>query len=165
MNVVADRCVCADLRNPIPLPDNTVDRIHSEDFMEHVHHPDYPKLLKEIHRVLKPGGRARMAMPDYGKQGLSDWSWQHHKEEFPDRNPSTAMRTDVHRTLTNYALLKKYTDSSPFKTVTYLQYADNTVPGINSLNPASSCPRTLSSILQTSPFRWFSSRLIIIWGW
>ena len=62
-------------------------------------------------------------MPDYGQYFVSNPAWQQPNKEFPD--PSST----AHRTLTNYALLKKYTDSSPFKTVSFLQYADNTVPG------------------------------------
>ena len=117
-----DWCVCADLRERIPLPDASVDRIHSEDFMEHIHHTDYPVLLKEIYRLLKPGAHARMGMPDYGKAVASSEAWlaANDAKKFPDPG-STA-----HRTLTNYALLKKYIAESPFKKAEWLQYADNT---------------------------------------
>jgi len=39
----------------IPLPDNSVDIIYSHQVFEHVRHPQ--ALIKDIHRVLKPGGR------------------------------------------------------------------------------------------------------------
>ena len=115
-------CVCADLRERIPLPDASVDRIHNEDFMEHIHHTGYPAMLKEIYRLLKPGAHARMAMPDYGNGAASSEAWQAANEgkDFPDPG-STA-----HRTLTNYALLKKYIAESPFKQAEWLQYGDNT---------------------------------------
>ena len=53
-------------------------------------------------------------------------SWR--QAEFPDRaaNPGSS---DLHRTLTNYALLKKYVDASPFQQAEWLLYYDNTVPG------------------------------------
>lgn len=100
--------------------------------MEHIHHTDYPKLLKEIYRLLKPGGRARMGMPDYGGQQIeTSWAWKHSDQIFPERgdgNPVPGLTTDVHRTLSNYALLDKYIRASPFgNSVEWLQYFDNTV--------------------------------------
>jgi SAM-dependent methyltransferase len=39
----------------LPFDDNTMDVVHSWDFLHHV--PDVPKAVSEISRVLKPGGR------------------------------------------------------------------------------------------------------------
>ena len=117
-------CVCADLREKVPLPDASVDRIHSEDFMEHIHHTGYPALLREIYRLLKPGAHARMGMPEYGKYAASSLPWlAADTVDFPDPVSTS------HRTLTNYALLKKYIDESPFKGAEWLQYMDNTDAG------------------------------------
>jgi len=54
-----------DLRAPIPLPDNSVDRIHSEDFLEHISKEDAVKLLDECYRLLKSDGLMRIGVPDY----------------------------------------------------------------------------------------------------
>ena len=45
----------------IPYPDNTFDLILSKHVLEHV--PDYPKALREIYRVLKPGGKIIFLIP------------------------------------------------------------------------------------------------------
>jgi len=117
-------CVCHDLREAIPLPNSSVDRFHSEDFFEHIDHWHYAALFKELHRLLKPGGRARIAVPDYSTpnsySGKHPEAWRRHEDTLPD---------GAHRTLTNYALIKKYVEGSPFKKADWLLYYDNTVPG------------------------------------
>ena len=41
----------------IPLPDNSVDLVYSNQLMEHLHPEDAEEQLQEVFRVLKPGGR------------------------------------------------------------------------------------------------------------
>lgn len=54
-----------DVREGIPLHDDTVDVLFSEHFLEHI---DYPRSAKhyarEAHRVLAPGGRLITGVPD-----------------------------------------------------------------------------------------------------
>ena len=50
---------------PLPLKNNTVDIIQSEDVMEHIEYSMLKKSINEIFRVLKPGGLFRLSMPDY----------------------------------------------------------------------------------------------------
>jgi SAM-dependent methyltransferase len=57
--------ICFDLTKRMPLPDNSVDRFHSEDTFEHIEYSELPKVLNEVFRVLKVGGRMRLALPDY----------------------------------------------------------------------------------------------------
>jgi SAM-dependent methyltransferase len=47
----------------IPLPDSSVDAIVCHDVLEHVHHP--ADTIREMHRVLRPGGRAYIVFPPY----------------------------------------------------------------------------------------------------
>jgi SAM-dependent methyltransferase len=49
---------------PLPLPDNSVDLIFHEDFLEHVTQRDAVLFLAETHRVLKPGGVHRVNTPE-----------------------------------------------------------------------------------------------------
>jgi predicted SAM-dependent methyltransferase len=46
------------------LPDRSADFIHSEQFFEHFSRQDGLRLMKECHRVLKPGGVMRTQVPD-----------------------------------------------------------------------------------------------------
>jgi SAM-dependent methyltransferase len=54
-----------DITKPMPLKDNTVDTVQSEDVMEHIEYNMLKKSINEIYRVLKPGGLFRLSMPDY----------------------------------------------------------------------------------------------------
>lgn len=56
-----------DITDPIPLPDNSVDSIQSEDVFEHIcFNPKLIAVMDEIYRVLRPGGLFRLSLPDYG---------------------------------------------------------------------------------------------------
>ena len=49
----------------IPLNDNTVNIVQSEDVMEHIEYHLLKDSINEIYRILKPGGLFRLSMPDY----------------------------------------------------------------------------------------------------
>jgi len=54
-----------DITNNIPLNDNTVNIVQSEDVMEHIEYHLLKDIINEIYRILKPGGLFRLSMPDY----------------------------------------------------------------------------------------------------
>lgn len=53
-----------DLRNPLPYKDGSVDFIFNEHFLEHLTVEEGQSAIKDMMRVLKPGGVLRIAMPD-----------------------------------------------------------------------------------------------------
>lgn len=53
-----------DVTQGLPFADATVDGIYSEHFIEHLGQKDIIAFLRECRRVLKPGGRVRIATPD-----------------------------------------------------------------------------------------------------
>lgn len=54
-----------DLRRPIPLPDGCAALIFCEHFCDHLNFPDeIGRFLRECHRVLEQGGRARFVLHD-----------------------------------------------------------------------------------------------------
>lgn len=53
-----------DLANPLPFPDNSVDFIFNELFLEHLTVDEGKRAISEFMRVLKPHGVLRIAMPD-----------------------------------------------------------------------------------------------------
>lgn len=99
-----------DIETPFPLPDNCIDRIHSEDCFEHIEETKYPQILNELYRILKPGGLFRLAVPDY----------MNPKDRFC-LEKGFDPRNNLHVTLTTYKLLRPYLDGSPFQ-VEYLHY-------------------------------------------
>lgn len=48
--------VVADLNDGIPLEDNSCDVVRAYDALEHIKHENRDKIMREIFRVLKPGG-------------------------------------------------------------------------------------------------------------
>lgn len=52
----------------LPFPDNSVDEVLASHVFEHVHRWEY--LIKELHRVMAPGGTIRIHVP-YMCEGAS----------------------------------------------------------------------------------------------
>lgn len=57
----------ATLLNPLPLADGCCDELHSYHFIEHVYRWESPAVLAEFFRLLKPGGRLILELPDIQK--------------------------------------------------------------------------------------------------
>jgi predicted SAM-dependent methyltransferase len=55
--------VYLDARRPFPLPDDSFDTVFSEHMLEHLSHAEGLACLRECRRVLRPGGRIRIATP------------------------------------------------------------------------------------------------------
>src|SRR6185437_5462205 len=53
-----------DLHWGLPFPDSSVEEIHSEHCFEHFSREELENLLKECHRVLKPGKRISFSVPN-----------------------------------------------------------------------------------------------------
>ncbi len=59
----ADELVYLDVREPFPLPDASFGFVFSEHMLEHLSYPEGLRCLRECIRVLRPGGRIRIATP------------------------------------------------------------------------------------------------------
>lgn len=67
VDVAPGPCVdqVADLREPWPWPDSSVDEVRAHDVFEHL--PDRIRTMNELHRVLRPGGIATIEVPNAAK--------------------------------------------------------------------------------------------------
>jgi len=80
--------VTLDLRRPIPLPDDSVDYVFTEDFIEHLPYRSGKAVLAECARLLRPGGALRLATPDLHRFAeayleRSDRALAWYRQEFP----------------------------------------------------------------------------------
>ena len=55
-----------DLKNGLPLKDNSADKIYSSHVFEHIPYKDLLDVICEIRRVLKPGGTLLVCVPNAG---------------------------------------------------------------------------------------------------
>ena len=102
-----------DLRNSIPLQNDSVDRILSEDFFEHVTSEEIKGILRECFRILKLGGFIRIGVPDYNNP-----------KDRPYLKNGKDPRYPLHITLTNYVLIKEIINEIPFKRYEFYHYWD-----------------------------------------
>lgn len=58
------QAVYLDAARPFPLPDASFDYVFSEHMIEHIPYAAACSMLRECLRILKPGGRIRIATPD-----------------------------------------------------------------------------------------------------
>src|ERR1700761_5516850 len=62
-NGLAEDIVVHDLRRGIPAADATVDAVYHSHLLEHIDRDRVDGFLREVHRVLKPGGIHRIVVP------------------------------------------------------------------------------------------------------
>jgi SAM-dependent methyltransferase len=58
------RVVFLDATKPFPFPDRSIDYVFSEHVIEHLAYNSASNMLGECYRVLRPGGKIRIATPD-----------------------------------------------------------------------------------------------------
>jgi predicted SAM-dependent methyltransferase len=83
----ASRYIFLDVCQPFPIENDSVDYIFHEHVIEHLNYHQGQFMLKECFRILKPGGRIRIATPDlqvfvrlYGEEINTDQ--QHYLNEY-----------------------------------------------------------------------------------
>ena len=59
--------VFLDASRPFPLPDASIDLVFSEHTIEHLEYDEAAFMLGECHRILRSGGRIRIATPDLAR--------------------------------------------------------------------------------------------------
>lgn len=102
------------LTQPVPLADNSVDRILSEHFLEHTTEADMKNIFNEFYRILKPGCHVRVAVPDYN----------HPRDKVFLSKGHDPRHTD-HFTLTTYSKIKSIVSQTKFKSALFYQYWDD----------------------------------------
>jgi len=83
-----------DLSQGLPFADGTIELIYSEHFFEHLTLDDGLSLLKECKRVLRPGARLRIAMPDLAtviNAYATNWRDQVWVKDFPELTSAAHM--------------------------------------------------------------------------
>lgn len=120
-NMFTGKCdIWADLRNPLPFHNNTVDAFYSHHVIEHL--PDLDAHFKDVYRCLKPGGAYRVGAPN-GDSAIqkfieNDRSWF---SDFPVARKSIGGRLEnfifckqEHLTFVTYSFIKEVMNTAGF---------------------------------------------------
>lgn len=57
----------ADLTKALPADDDSISHIYANNFLEHLSYVEGERFLREAHRVMEPGGRIRIVVPDIAR--------------------------------------------------------------------------------------------------
>jgi SAM-dependent methyltransferase len=64
---ISDDIIFIDAREEIPFENQVIDYIFSEHMIEHMNYKDGLFMLRECYRIMRPGGKIRIATPDVEK--------------------------------------------------------------------------------------------------
>lgn len=119
--------IVADIEQPLPIKDNSYDLIYMSHILEHVTWYNTVTVLKELLRILKPGGTIEIFVPDIDKiisayqKGIIPDEWYKYNEE---KNPFLwfvgrlftygTHDTDFHRAVFNKKHLKECLEKAGF---------------------------------------------------
>jgi predicted SAM-dependent methyltransferase len=125
-----------DASRPFPLPDSSFQYVYSEHVIEHLAYEQGLVMLRESYRVLKPGGKVRIATPnlakiaellnpelaarDSAKSYIADKSQWHELPKTPDPAAfilNVEMRTWGHQFVYSPALLRGVLEQVGFRDV------------------------------------------------
>jgi predicted SAM-dependent methyltransferase len=136
--------VCWDVRRGLPFPDQSMRGVFSEHCLEHFPLPAGQAILREILRVLLPGGTVRLVVPDgelylrtYFQQVFGDKSQHFPFQEAESRQPLWTPMASVnrvfyqdrespfgHRTIYDFALLSTLLRDCGYATIQKCRFGE-----------------------------------------
>ncbi len=121
-NMFSARCdLWADLNNPLPFNDNSVDAVYSHHVIEHL--PDIEKHICDVFRVLTPGAIYRVAGP-HGDNAIKkfieqdhDWfgTWPDHFDSIGGRLQNFLLCRNEHLAILTESLLRELAARAGFE--------------------------------------------------
>jgi predicted SAM-dependent methyltransferase len=113
-----------DLMRPLPLASGSMRYVYNEHFIEHIPRESAEQLLKECHRVLRPGGVFRVSTPDlatlvkeYASGRLGFWGDMHWTPDSPCRMLNEGMRWWGHQFLFDAPELERSLRGAGFSSI------------------------------------------------
>ena len=132
-----------DLRKPLPYENGSVDLIHNEHFIEHLTAEEGVEFLKDMHRIIKPGGVIRIATPDLDYLAFKYWfGWK--KQDWIENYGYSHIQTKAemmnavfhywgHKWLYNFEELNRRLTEAGFKKIQRVKYRQSKNPHLKNL--------------------------------
>lgn len=125
--------VCWDATTRLPFPDGYVNGIFTEHFLEHLDLPAALDVLRECVRLLAPGGRIRIVVPDLeiylrGYHGLGPLPYSDNDQlaglHTPAMSLNRIMRDHGHRFIYDFATLSALCEMAGLEQVVRCQFGE-----------------------------------------
>ncbi|NLG62973.1 MAG: methyltransferase domain-containing protein [Candidatus Cloacimonetes bacterium] len=124
----------ADITRRLPFPDSIAGFVYMSHVLEHFYLAEGMRILREIHRVLKPTGVVRICVPDL-EHAVRMYLQGNRREAvayFYTDEPAPALRT--HRYMYDEALLSDALHEAGFTDVRRCSYQQGSVPDLELLD-------------------------------
>ncbi len=130
----SNKFVHHNFRHGLPFEDDSVDYVYSSHLLEHLYRDDALRLLRDIRRILKPGGWVRICVPDLS-HALALFN-QGKKEEALEYffSPDWAGALNRHQYMYDAELLGRALDKSGFVQIARRTYQQGEVPDLKTLD-------------------------------
>jgi predicted SAM-dependent methyltransferase len=125
---------------PMPFADDSVDFVFTEHFIEHLSLDDGTKMLREAHRVLKPGGILRVSTPNLS---ILVHAYETHQLDFykavgfvaatPAQLLNLGMMSWGHQFTYDWPEMKRVLESVGFKNITQNRVGESLAPELRGL--------------------------------
>lgn len=112
--------IIADCTNMKIIPPNLCDAVFVSSFFEHLTKENITKTLKEVHRVLKEGGRVLILQPNIRFCYREYWNFFDHITALDDRSLSEALETSGFKVIECRSKFLPYTTKSRFPKAIFL---------------------------------------------
>jgi predicted SAM-dependent methyltransferase len=120
-----------DLAKSLPFPKSSVDYFFSSHFFEHLFPDDAERLLGEMHRALKDGGRIRIAVPDleYAIQLYSIGQKRRMLDDYFFVNDLSSFLAR-HKYMYDFELLKEVLEKIGYKDIRRCEFNKGEIPDL-----------------------------------
>lgn len=129
-----------DLTKPLPFGNGVADLVYSEHFIEHITFEQGLMLMRDVRRVLKPGGIFRLSTPDmlflikqYLNRNLNEWANVKWFPRTPCQMVNGGMRLWGHQFLYDEEEMAMQLKAAGFASVQRVNYRESSNPRLSQL--------------------------------